>query len=59
MEEVESFVGLCKTLEKPTAGDQSLWKIYQDEADKVLEGSIGAEEGTENIRKKVELYLAE
>lgn len=58
-EEVKSFIGLCKTLEKPANLDRAIWNIYQGEADKVLSGSTKAKEGAENIRKKVELYLAE
>ena len=58
-DEMEDFVGLCETLENPANQDRAVWNIYRDEADKVLGGSINAKEGAENIRKKVELYLAE
>lgn len=58
-EEVEGFIGLCKALKNPADQDRAVWDIYRNEADKVLEGSIKAKEGAENIRKKVELYLAE
>lgn len=58
-EEVEAFIGLCKTLNKPADQDRAVWDIYQNEADKVLDGSIKVKEGAESIRKKVELYLAE
>lgn len=58
-EEVKDFIGLCKELKKPANQDRAVWNIYRDEADKVLGGSIEPAEGAENIRKKVELYLAE
>lgn len=59
VKEVKDLVELCKTLNRPANQDRAVWDIYQSEADKVLNGSIGAGEGAENIRKKVELYLAE
>lgn len=59
VEEVKDFIGLCKTLDRPANQDRAVWDIYQGEADKVLDGSAGVKEGAENIRKKVELYLAE
>lgn len=58
-EEVKSFVELCKNLENPADQERAVWNIYREEADKVLDGSVKALEGAENIRKKVELYLAE
>lgn len=58
-EEVKDFVELCKTLERPANQDRAVWSIYQSEADKVLDGSAKAAQGAENIKKKVELYLAE
>ena len=59
VKEVKALVELCRMLERPAKQDRAVWDIYQSEADKVLEGSIKTEEGAENIRKKVELYLAE
>ncbi len=59
VEEVKEFIGLCKTLDRPANQDRAVWDIYRSEADKVLGGSVGTAEGAENIRKKVELYLAE
>lgn len=57
--EVKDFIELCKTLNRPADQDRAVWDIYRSEADKVLDGSVSAGEGAENIRKKVELYLAE
>ena len=37
----------------------ALKEIYQEEADKYLEGSADAEEAAENIAQKVDTYLAE
>lgn len=58
-EEVRSFIKLCKTLKKPANQERAVWNIYQAEASKALDGSAEIEECAENIRKKVELYLAE
>ena len=44
---------------RPMVQNRVVWNIYQEEADKYLEGSADAEEAAENIAQKVDTYLAE
>ena len=58
-EEVEALTEMSGTLNRPMVQNRVVWNIYQEEADKYLEGSTDAEEAAENIAQKVDIYLAE
>lgn len=58
-EELQSLIDMSKTLTKPLKQDRVIWSIYQENAEKYLEGSIEAEEAVEAIAQKVDTYLAE
>lgn len=58
-EEVEALTEMSGTLNRPMVQNRVVWNIYQEEADKYLEGSADAEEAAENIAQKVDTYLAE
>lgn len=58
-EEVEAFVKLCFTLEKPAKQDAVVWGIYQEEANQYLKGNTDAGTAAQNMAQKVDTYLAE
>lgn len=57
--EVRGFIEMCHTLDKPMEQNRVVWNIYQEEADKYLEGSVDADEAAGNIAQKVDTYLSE
>ena len=59
IQEVEALTEMSGTLNRPMVQNRVVWNIYQEEADKYLEGSTDAEEAAENIAQKVDTYLAE
>ena len=58
-EEVRQFTELCRTLDAPMEQNRIVWNIYQEEADRCLEGSVEADEAAKNIAQKVDTWLAE
>ena len=58
-EEVRQFTELCRTLDTPMEQNRIVWNIYQEEADRCLEGSVEADEAAKNIAQKVDTWLAE
>lgn len=58
-EEVDQLMELGQSLTKPVNQDRGVWNIYQETADKYLEGSIDATKAAETIAQKVDTYLAE
>lgn len=58
-EEVDQLMELGQSLTKPVNQDRVVWNIYQETADKYLEGSIDATKAAETIAQKVDTYLAE
>lgn len=59
VEEVQTLVGMCGTLEKPAMQNSIIWSIYQEEAGQYLIGSVDAQTAAKNIAQKVDTYLAE
>ena len=58
-EELQGLTDMSRTLTKPLIQDRAVWGIYQENAEKYLEGSIDVDEAVETIAQKADTYLAE
>lgn len=58
-EEVEDFIRICGTLDRPAKQERIIWNLYQEEADQYLGGAIDVETAAKNFARKVDTYLAE
>ena len=58
-EELRGLLDMSRTLNKPLIQDRAVWGIYQENAEKYLEGSIDVDEAVETIAQKADTYLAE
>lgn len=58
-EDITQLIDLSQTLTEPLKQDRIIWGIYQENAEKYLEGSIDAHEAARKIAQKADTYLAE
>lgn len=58
-DDITQLIDLSQTLTEPLKQDRIIWGIYQENAEKYLEGSIDAHEAARKIAQKADTYLAE